>query len=211
MSITLFDAFRVATSFEKAALVVVLAVAVLGLLYAAFLVRQVLREPQGTEKMQKISNAIRTGGNAYLRRQFGTIVWILIALAVLVFFSGWFGNIVSAYDNPKWLIGFGRAFGFVMGAGFSALVGYLGMNMAMAANVRVAQASRSSFTKALQIGYRAGTITGMLTDGLGLLGGTIIFLLFFKDAPLVLLGFGFGGTLIALFHESRRWHLHQGC
>jgi K(+)-stimulated pyrophosphate-energized sodium pump len=199
MSVTLFDAFRVATSFEKAALIVVLVVAVLGLLYAAFLVRQVLREPKGTEKMQKISNAIRTGGNAYLRRQFGTIVWILIILAVLVFFSGYLGNIASAYDNPKWLIGLGRAFGFVMGAGFSALVGYLGMNMAMAANVRVAQASRSSFTKALQIGYRAGTITGMLTDGLGLLGGTIIFLLFFKDAPLVLLGFGFGGTLLALF------------
>jgi K(+)-stimulated pyrophosphate-energized sodium pump len=199
MNITLFDAFSVATNFEKWALIVVLVVAVLGLLYAAFLTRQVLREPKGTDKMQKISNAIRTGGNAYLKRQFRTIILILIALAVLVFFSGWFGTIASAYDNPDWLIGLGRAFGFVMGAGFSALVGYLGMNMAMAANVRVAQASRTSFTKALQIGYRAGTITGMLTDGLGLLGGTIIFLLFFKDAPLVLLGFGFGGTLLALF------------
>ncbi len=199
MSITLFDAFRVATSFEKWALIVVLVVAVLGLLYAAFLTRQVLREPKGTDKMQKISNAIRTGGNAYLKRQFKTIFLVLVALAILVFFSGWLGNIKSEYDNPTWLIGLGRAFGFVMGAGFSALVGYLGMNMAMAANVRVSQASRTSFTKALQIGYRAGTITGMLTDGLGLLGGTIIFLLFFKDSPLILLGFGFGGTLLALF------------
>ena len=199
MSITLFDAFRVATSFEKWALIVVLVVAILGLLYAAFLTRQVLREPKGTDNMQKISNWIRTGGNAYLRRQFRTILLIIFVLAVLVFFSGWFGNIKSEYGNPVWLIGTGRAFGFLMGAGFSALVGYLGMNMAMAANVRVAEASRTSFTKALQIGYRAGTITGMLTDGLGLLGGTIIFLLFFKDAPLVLLGFGFGGTLLALF------------
>ncbi|MCX6013606.1 MAG: sodium-translocating pyrophosphatase [Chloroflexi bacterium] len=69
----------------------------------------------------------------------------------------------------------------------------------MRGNVRVAQAARSSFTRALKIAYRTGTITGMLTDGLGLLGGTIIFLIFFRDAPLVLLGFGFGGTLIALF------------
>ncbi|OGO35431.1 MAG: sodium-translocating pyrophosphatase [Chloroflexi bacterium RBG_16_57_8] len=199
MNITLFDAFSVATSFEKIALIIVLVVAVLGLLYAAFLTRQVLREPKGTEKMQHISNAIRKGGNAYLGRQLRTILLVIVVLTILVFFSGWFGTIASAYDNPQWLIGLGRAGGFLMGATFSALVGYLGMNMAMAANVRVAQASRSSFTKALQIGYRAGTITGMLTDGLGLLGGTVIFLLFFKDAPLVLLGFGFGGTLLALF------------
>jgi K(+)-stimulated pyrophosphate-energized sodium pump len=198
-AITLFDAFSAATTFEKVALIVVLGVAVIGLLYAAFLTRQVLREPKGTDKMQKISGAIRAGGNAYLGRQLRTILLVIFVLTVLVFFSGWFGTIASAYDNPQWLIGLGRAGGFLMGATFSALVGYLGMNMALAANVRVAQASRSSFTKALQIGYRAGTITGMLTDGLGLLGGTIIFLLFFKDAPLVLLGFGFGGTLLALF------------
>ena len=77
MSITLFDAFRVATSFEKWALIVVLVVAILGLLYAAFLTRQVLREPKGTDNMQKISNWIRTGGNAYLRRQFRTILLII--------------------------------------------------------------------------------------------------------------------------------------
>ncbi len=198
MNITLFDAFSVASTFEKSALIVVLVVALLGLLYAAFLTRQVLREPKGTDKMQKISGAIRTGGNAYLKRQMRTILLVIFVLAFLVFFSG-FGSVKSEYGNPSWLIGLGRAFGFLMGAGFSALVGYLGMNMAMAANVRVAQASRSSFTKALQIGYRAGTVTGMLTDGLGLLGGTVIFLMFFKDAPLVLLGFGFGGTLLALF------------
>ncbi len=73
------------------------------------------------------------------------------------------------------------------------------MNMAMRGNVRVAEAARHDFVRALKIAYRTGTITGMLTDGLGLLGGTIIFIIFFKDAPLVLLGFGFGGTLIALF------------
>ncbi len=93
----------------------------------------------------------------------------------------------------------GRALAFAMGAIFSATVGFIGMNMAVQGNVRVAAASRVSFKKALTIAYRSGTITGMLTDGLGLLGGTLIFIVFGKAAPDVLLGFGFGGTLLALF------------
>jgi K(+)-stimulated pyrophosphate-energized sodium pump len=198
MDITLFEVFRtgVATAFEKYALIAVIVVAICGLLYAAFLNRQIMRESEGTEKMKHLSMAIRTGGNAYLRRQFRTIIVIFFVLAVFVFFTGWFSP--SKY-NPNWVIGLGRAGGFLMGALFSALVGYLGMNVAMRGNVRVAQAARSSFTQALKIGYRSGTVTGMLTDGLGLLGGTILFLIFFRDAPLVLIGFGFGGTLLALF------------
>ncbi len=199
MPITLLDGFRVATTFEKYALIGVVVVALLRLLYAGFLTRQILREPEGDERMRHISQAIRPGGNAYLMRQFRTILLLIFALAVFVFFTGWFAGGTSVYNNPNWLIGLGRAGGFLMGAVFSALVGYIGMNMALRANVRVAQASRTSFTQALKIAYRAGTITGMLTDGLGLLGGTIIFIIFFKDSPLVLLGFGFGGTLLALF------------
>jgi K(+)-stimulated pyrophosphate-energized sodium pump len=197
--ITLFEGFKVATTFEKYALIGVLVIAVIGLLYAVFLTRQILKEPKGNEKMQHIANAIRTGGNAYLMRQFRTILLLIVLLAIFIFFSGWMAGATSAYGNPNWLIGLGRALGFLMGAIFSASVGYIGMNMAMQGNVRVAEASRHSFSKALQIAYRTGTITGMLTDGLGLLGGTLIFLIFFQDAPLVLLGFGFGGTLIALF------------
>ncbi len=96
-------------------------------------------------------------------------------------------------------IAIGRALAFAMGASFSALVGFLGMNMAVQGNVRVAAASKVSFKRALTIAYRSGTITGMLTDGLGLLGGTMIFIIFGKASPDVLLGFGFGGTLLALF------------
>ncbi len=199
MPITLFEGFRVATTFEKYALIGVLVIAILGLLYAAFLTRQILQEPEGNDKMKHIAKAIRTGGNAYLMRQFRTILLLIFALAIFVFFTGWFAGGTSVYNNPKWLIGLGRAGGFLMGALFSAMVGYIGMNMALQGNVRVAQAARSSFTQALKIAYRTGTITGMLTDGLGLLGGTIIFIIFFRDAPLVLLGFGFGGTLLALF------------
>jgi K(+)-stimulated pyrophosphate-energized sodium pump len=96
-------------------------------------------------------------------------------------------------------VAIGRAVAFAMGATFSAMVGFIGMNMAVQGNVRVAAASRTSFKKALTIAYRSGTITGMLTDGLGLLGGTLIFIIYGKAAPDVLLGFGFGGTLLALF------------
>jgi K(+)-stimulated pyrophosphate-energized sodium pump len=87
----------------------------------------------------------------------------------------------------------------MMGALFSLLVGQLGMRMAIQANVRAASAARRSFNEALSISYYAGTITGMLTDGLGLFGGTIIFIVFGIAAPDALLGFGFGGTLLALF------------
>ena len=97
------------------------------------------------------------------------------------------------------LIGIGRALAFAMGAGFSLAVGQIGMRMAVQGNVRVASASRRSFSSSLRIAYRSGTITGMLTDGLGLFGGTIIFIMFGIAAPDALLGFGFGGTLVALF------------
>ena len=102
-------------------------------------------------------------------------------------------------QSAVWWIATGRAVAFIMGATFSAAVGFIGMNMAVQGNVRVAAASRRSFKEALTIAYRSGTITGMLTDGLGLLGGTLIFIIFGKAAPDVLLGFGFGGTLLALF------------
>jgi K(+)-stimulated pyrophosphate-energized sodium pump len=97
------------------------------------------------------------------------------------------------------IIAIGRTIAFIMGASFSLIVGQWGMRMAVQANVRVASASRRGFNEALSIAYYAGTYTGMLTDGLGLLGGTIIFIIFGRAAPDALLGFGFGGTLLALF------------
>ena len=105
----------------------------------------------------------------------------------------------GAYQQVQLLIGLARAIAFIMGAGFSLTVGQLGMRMAIEGNVRVAAASKRSFADALRIAYRAGTITGMLTDGLGLLGGTIIIIILGIAAPDALLGFGFGGTLLALF------------
>lgn len=105
----------------------------------------------------------------------------------------------AAYNQIQLIIGFARTIAFIMGASFSLLVGQLGMRMAIQANVRAASAARRDFTESLTIAYYAGTITGMLTDGLGLFGGTIIFIAFGRAAPDALLGFGFGGTLLALF------------
>jgi K(+)-stimulated pyrophosphate-energized sodium pump len=109
---------------------------------------------------------------------------------------------VAACESARTNTAIGRAGAFLMGAVFSAAVGFVGMNMAVQGNVRVAAAAvdpKRGYGDALRIAYRSGTITGMLTDGLGLFGGTIIFIIFGIAAPDALLGFGFGGTLLALF------------
>jgi len=181
-----------ATTFETFGVWSILVVAIAGLLYAIFLARQILKEPTGTEMMQDVAKAIRDGAEAYLRTQFRTIIWLIILLAIALYLS-------AHLAGEPLKISLGRALAFVMGATFSGTVGYVGMNMAVRGNVRVAAAARKSFSEALRIAYRTGTITGMLTDGLGLLGGTIIFLIYGIHAKDVLLGFGFGGTLLALF------------
>jgi len=196
------------TQFEQFAIWSVLGVSLLGLLYALFLRNQILREDKGSDEMQKVWNAIREGADTYLRRQLKSILPLIGLLTVAMFFSVYivpptpeaverFHSMTA--DQIRLTIGFGRAIAFVMGAVFSLTVGQIGMRMAVQGNVRVASASRRSFGDALRIAYRTGTITGMLTDGLGLFGGTIIFIIFGIAAPDVLLGFGFGGTLVALF------------
>jgi len=192
------------TLFETYALFGVLGIAILGLIYAYFLRTQTLRADKGTEEMQRIWTAVKEGADAYLGRQLRTILPFIGVLTVLLFFSVWVVNptpeaIQEFGENARIIIAFGRAVAFLMGAGFSLAVGQIGMRMAVEGNVRVASAARYSFGDALRIAYRAGTITGMLTDGLGLFGGTVIFLIFGQAAPDALLGFGFGGTLIALF------------
>lgn len=194
--------------FEQCALFGVLAIALAGLLYALFLRRQVMREDAGSADMQAVWGAIREGANAYLKRQLTTILPLIGLLTVCLFLSVYIVPVsqdslerFAGLDSStvKLIAAFGRAGAFILGAVFSLLVGQLGMRIAVDANVRVAAASKRSFGDALRIAYRAGTVTGMLTDGLGLFGGTIIFIIFGIAAPDALLGFGFGGTLLALF------------
>jgi K(+)-stimulated pyrophosphate-energized sodium pump len=213
--------------FEQVAIWSVLGVAILGLLYAIFLRAHILKEDKGTSGMQEVWNAIREGADAYLSRQLRSVLPLIAVLTLALFASvfivaptpeasEWYcmafkgatlqtaaqcGHELALADQERirLYIGIGRALAFVMGAGFSLTVGQIGMRMAVQGNVRVASASRGSFGNALRIAYRTGTITGMLTDGLGLFGGTIIFIIFGIAAPDALLGFGFGGTLLALF------------
>ncbi|NLX10268.1 MAG: sodium-translocating pyrophosphatase [Chloroflexi bacterium] len=187
---------------------IVLATAGVALAYALWLRNYILAADKGTQEMQRIWGYIRDGANAYLRTQLRTVAILIAVITVAMFLSVFVvaptpeaneyfdGN----EDTARIVIAFARALAFVMGASFSAMVGFFGMNMAVQGNVRVAAAAeRGGYQEALKIAYRSGTITGMLTDGLGLLGGTLIFIIFGKASPDVLLGFGFGGTLLALF------------
>jgi K(+)-stimulated pyrophosphate-energized sodium pump len=191
-------------TFESIAIYAVLAVAFISLIYAWLLKNIVLKKDKGTEKMQEVWNAIRIGADSYLHRQLRTILPSIALLAVALFLSVYIvPPSLEAQEefpqNTQIIIAVGRTIAFILGASFSLIVGQLGMRMAIEANVRAASAARRGFNESLSIAYYAGTVTGMLTDGLGLLGGTVIFIIFGKAAPDALLGFGFGGTLLALF------------
>lgn len=178
------------STMEIASLLIVLGIAFGGLLYAYLLMRQVMRADQGTPKMQEVAGAVREGANAYLAAQFRRIGPLIILLTGLLWLT-----YTGSEDAFRW----GRAGAFLVGALFSWAVGFVGMRLATSGNLRVAAAATRSYGEAMQIGYRTGTVTGMLTDGLGLLGGTVIFIIFGESAYEALLGFGFGGTLLALF------------
>jgi len=183
----------------------VIGVAITSLLYALWLWKKTSSEDKGSEKMQIVWRAIKKGAEGYLRKQLKTIVTVLAALTVILFLSVYIippsSEAVARFgENATLVVAIGRTIAFIVGASFSTLVGQLGMRVAIEGNVRVtAKAVNGDHNGALTTAYRAGTFTGMLTDGLGLLGGTIIFMIFGKAAPDALLGFGFGGTLVALF------------
>ena len=189
---------------QQAAVWTVLAISILGIAYAFFLRSQILAQDKGTAKMQEVWGFIKAGANAYLSRQF-RIIAILIAVLTFVLAASVFvvpptREAEEVFgDSATMVVAIGRAIAFLMGSLFSYAVGFVGMNVAVEGNVRVAAASRKGYNPALQVAYKSGSVTGMLTVGLGLLGGTLIFLFFGISAPDALLGFGFGGSLIALF------------
>lgn len=178
---------------EMKLLFFVLASAVLALLYGGYLAWKVLRAPPGSQEMIEVAKAIQEGAAAYLARQF-KVMGIFIALITV----GLYLMYLRVYtDQPA--LSLGIAIAFLLGSCTSAAAGYVGMSLAVRANVRVANAALTSFKKALEVAFEAGTISGMFTVGLGLMGATIIFLIFKEDAMKVLVGFGFGGCLVALF------------
>ena len=216
----LFETFIGMTWFEQAMIYTVVLAAIASLVYAWWLRKGVLEQDKGTEQMQKVWNGIREGALSYLNRQLKTIIPILVVLSFLLFFTVYItvperGTLElfgidpvnpdltpDALASARLLVGLGRSLAFVLGASFSLIVGQLGMRIAVESNIRVAQATREGddrYNRALTISYRGGTFTGMLTDGLGLMGGTVIFIIYGLAAPDALLGFGLGGTLLALF------------
>jgi len=175
--------------------------AVLALLVGFWLMRGVLAADQGTPKMIEIATAIQEGANAYLRRQFKTIGLILIPLVVVVFLTS---TAVLRPDGSEALSfaesGIFRTLAFVGGCLMSGLTGFIGMGLAVRGNVRTAAAAKTgSLPAALKVAFRTGGVAGMFTVGLGLLGATIIIMLFQNTSSAILVGFGFGGSLLALF------------
>jgi K(+)-stimulated pyrophosphate-energized sodium pump len=191
MSLVPLAAAEVTVSGGNYTVVVVVAlIALLALVVAGLLVREVLAASEGTENMKSIAAAVQEGAAAYLARQFKT----LSIFAVIVFFV----LFLLPADNTGERIG--RSLFFVIGAVFSAITGYVGMWLAVRANVRVAAAANEAGEQpAMRIAFRTGGVAGMFTVGLGLLGAAIVVLIYRGDAPIVLEGFGFGAALLAMF------------
>jgi len=175
--------------------------AVLALLVGWYLMIKVLQEDEGTDKMKEIAGAIQVGALAYLKRQFRTIGMILVPVGAVVFLTS------VAIDKPEGgsalsfvESGLYRTLAFILGCVASGLTGYIGMTLATRGNVRTAAAAkRGSMKDALQVAFRTGGVAGMFTVGLGLLGATVIIALFQNTSSAMLIGFGFGGSLLALF------------
>jgi K(+)-stimulated pyrophosphate-energized sodium pump len=180
------------TSVQLWILWAVLISAVIALGYGLALVRIVLRADAGAKSMTDVADAVYEGAMAYLRRQVRTMIWFVIGIAIALFFM--YRHVYSGLELP-----IGIAVAFVMGVSASYGAGFVGMWLAVRGNVRSANAALTSFKDAMELAFKAGGVSGMFTVGLGLLGATIIFLYFQQDAMKVLVGFGFGGSLAALF------------
>ncbi len=177
-----------ATSITIVAAIAVVALA--ALVVAAVLRRQVLAAGEGTVSMQQIAQAVQEGASAYLSRQFRTLALFAAIVCALLFLLPGDGGVKI-----------GRSIFFLVGAGFSAAIGFLGMWLATRANLRVAAAASLPGGRAegARIAFRTGGVVGMAVVGLGLLGAAVVVLVYGGDAPAVLEGFGFGAALLAMF------------
>ena len=191
---------------EWAVLLLSAAAALLAIAVGFFLVKSVMAADEGSPKMKEIAKAIQVGALAYLKRQFKTIGVILVPLAVIVFLTSTAiqkpadANGVSETALSFAQSGLFRTIAFVLGCVASGLTGYIGMTLATRGNVRTAAAAlTNSMPKALTVAFRTGGVAGMFTVGLGLLGATAIIMIFQNTSSVILVGFGFGGSLLALF------------
>src|SRR5439155_13115002 len=171
------------------------AISVCALLFGFYLRRQVLAAPEGSPKMREVATAIQEGSAAYLNRQFRTLAVFGMVLLVVLYFLP-----VENHHAAAWVVRLGRSVAFLIGAVFSATTGFTGMWLSVRGNVRVAAAAKDQgYRRALTLAFRTGGVAGMFTVGLGLLGATLLLIVFRSDAPNVLVGLGFGAALIAMF------------
>ena len=175
---------------------IVAVIALIALVMAMIFRREVLAASDGTDEMRRIALAVQEGASAYLARQFRTLAWFAGAAVFLLLLLPVHGE--GGFSGATLRIG--RSVAFLAGAFFSALIGYMGMWLAVRANVRVASAARSTGrSPAMKIAFRTGAHVGMATVGLGLLGAAIVVFIFKGDAPTILEGFGFGAAMLAMF------------
>ncbi len=170
----------------------VLISALIALGYGLYLVRIVLDASPGPKSMTDVADAVEEGAMAYLRRQVQTMRWFVAVITIGLFFM--YRHVYHGLTLPL-----GISVAFLMGVSASYSAGFVGMWLAVRGNVRSANAALTSFKDAMELAFKAGGVSGMVTVGLGLLGATIIFLIFGQNAMKVLVGFGFGGSLAALF------------
>ncbi len=179
------------SSSEYAVVWAVVVIAVVAIAIGFVLRQQVLAADEGTQGMRDIGRAVQEGAQAFLNRQFKTLApFIVVVVVVLSFLPA------NSLDER-----IGRSVAFLFGAGFSMAIGYLGMNLATRANIRVAAASvtEGGRDKGARIAFRTGGVVGMFTVGLGLLGAALVVIIFIGEAPRVLEGFGLGAALLAMF------------
>ena len=180
------------TSGQMMILWLVLLSALASLGYGLYLVRIVLAASPGAKSLTDVADAIEEGAMAYLRRQVRTMRWFVLAITIGLF-------LMYRHVYQGWFLPIGISVAFLMGVSASYGAGFVGMWLAVKGNVRSANAALTGFKESMELAFKAGGVSGMFTVGLGLLGATIIFLIFRQDAMKVLVGFGFGGSLAALF------------
>ncbi len=163
------------------ALTVAIAAGAVALIYGALLVRWVISQPNGNDRMQEIASAIQEGASAYMRRQYQLVAIVAVVVAIIL---------AVALDIST-------AIGFLIGASASATAGFVGMSVAVRSNIRTAEAARKGLGPALSVAFRGGSVTGLFVVGLGLLSVSVFYAIVRDTAPLV--GLGFGGSLISVF------------
>ncbi|MDO8684079.1 MAG: sodium-translocating pyrophosphatase [Armatimonadota bacterium] len=185
-------------SLVRPAIWIVFFSAIFGLLVGGMWLKAILKEDPGSQGMRSVAAAIQDGALAYLKKQVKTMsVFVAIVFVGLVLLYKGIPEFQVTKSGIPIYLGVGVA--FILGVAASYIAGFVGMMMAVRANVRTANAALTSFKKALYIAFRAGAVSGMATVGLGLLGACIVFFIFQEQSMKVLIGFGFGGCLAALF------------